>query len=184
MSDIDIFSISFKRQSKTLPKHELVRFPGEKPGKTQQEFGFSLSGLLLLLVRAHSLESIRTQFWSHLHHTCTWVQQGHGHTFVAFQINFKPIWFCNKRDAMEKCRCQEDHGRDLGNIISLMRKLNLPKGIDPKATLSTRVMSPLLFCYPSLVGVGEGFAISRGWDLCGSTLPASRKNIFRLEGEH
>ena len=75
-------------------------------------------------------------------------------------------------------------GRDLGNIISLMRKLNLPKGIDPKANLSTRVMSPLLFCYPSLVGVGEGFAISRGWDLCGSTLPASRKNIFMLEGEH
>ena len=104
MSDFYIFSISFKSQSKTLPKHELVRFPGEKPGKTQQEFGFSLSGLLLLLVRAHSLESIRTQFWSHLHHTCIRVQQGHGHTFVAFQINFKPIWFCNKRDAMEKCR--------------------------------------------------------------------------------
>ena len=59
-----------------------------------------------------------------------------------------------------------------------MRKLNLPKGIDPKATLSTRVMSPLLFCYPSLVGVGEGFAISRGWDLCGSTLPAGQENIF------
>ena len=97
MSDFDIFSISFKSQSKTLPKHELVRFPGEKPGKTQQEFGFSLSGLLLLLVRAHSLESIRTQFWSHLHHTCIRVQQGHGHTFVAFQINFEPIWFCNKQ---------------------------------------------------------------------------------------
>ena len=103
-SDFDIISISFKSQSKTLPKHELVRFPGEKPGKTQQEFGFSLSGLLLLLVRAHSLESIRTQFWSHLHHTCIRVQQGHGHTFEAFQINFEPIWFCNKRDAMEKCR--------------------------------------------------------------------------------
>ena len=75
-------------------------------------------------------------------------------------------------------------GNIISNIISLMRKLNLPKGIDPKATLSTRVMSPLLFCYPSLVGVGEGFAISRGWDLCGSTLPAPRKNIFRPEGEH
>ena len=44
---------------------------GEKPVKTQQEFGFSLSGLVFILVQ----NCIRTQFWSASHHSCIWLQQ-------------------------------------------------------------------------------------------------------------